>query len=151
LPVAAPRGYARAPERPAAAPEAPPVAPAPAAEPVGMTPEEVATKLNDAFYADRPGDETAGNRRVAIAAAFRSPAASGAALRDIDCRATRCRMAVEFTDTGADRRVVSELFNLLEAGGLETRELGFTIPTREERSDGSVVATIHLYHAAGTL
>jgi hypothetical protein len=153
--AAAPRGYERVPERrmpaPAPPPGLPPPAPAPAAEPAEMTPEQEAAKFNDAFDADRPADEAAGNRRVAIATAFRSPAAKGAALRDIDCRATRCRLAVEFTDAVADKRVLSDLFKLLASAGLETQALGFTVPTREERSDGSIVATIHLYRADSAL
>lgn len=147
------RGYERPPQHLALAPSPPPAVPPapPAAEPAMMTPEQETAKLNEAFDRDRPADEAAGNRRVAIATAFRSPAANGAALRDLDCRATRCRMAVEFTDAAADKRVLSDLFALLKSAGLETRELGFTVPIREERADGSIVATVHLYRADSAL
>jgi hypothetical protein len=146
--AAAPRAYERPPAvawAPPPAPAAPP--PAPAAGPAEMTPQQEAAQLNDAFAADPPADEAAANQRVAIATAFRAPAARGAALREIDCRATRCRMTVEFSDAGADKRVLSDLFKLLASAGVESQALGFTVPTREERSDGSIVATIHLYRA----
>lgn len=131
-----------APERRAPTPETPPSAPA---EPQPQTPAEVTASLNAAFEADRPADAAAANTRVAIATAFRDPKAKGAELRDVDCRATRCRLSVEFTDKGADKRVLSDFFQLLGAAGVDTKDLGFTVPEREVRPDGSIAATIHLY------
>jgi hypothetical protein len=34
---------------------------------------------------------------------------------------------------------------LLGASGVDTKDLGFTVPEREIRPDGSIAAMIHLY------
>jgi len=127
---------------------APEMAPRPAAP---RSDAEMASALNAAFDADRPGGPETGQTRTAIATAFRDARATGAMLRGVECRATRCRLDVEFTDKGADKRVLSQIFVLLSSNGVDTKGLGFTVPTREVRPDGSVVATIHLYRGEETL
>jgi len=139
---------ARAREDRPSAEAAPEIAPRP---PAPRSDAEMSSALNAAFEADQPGGPETAQTRTAIAAAFRDARATGALLRGVECRATRCRLDVEFTDKRADKRLLSQIFVLLSSNGVDTKDLGFTIPTREVRPDGSVVATIHLYRGEETL
>jgi hypothetical protein len=129
-------------------PTAAPSPEAPAAEAAPKTPEQVATDLEEAFRTDKPADADAVRMESGIASGFQTERAKGAALRQVDCHGTRCRMSVDFDDDSSDRRVVGNIFELLADAGVDTQRLGFTIPTRAVLPDGKVNAVIHLYRVA---
>jgi len=115
------------------------------------TPEEFSREVEEAFAADSPADARSSEMQAGIAEAFRKPAAAGAVLRGVDCHRTRCRLTVDMTDEAADRRVFSDIFTLLASAGVDTDKLGFVVPTRTVREDGSVAAVVHLYHVPNTI
>lgn len=107
--------------------------------------EDVAREFDTAFAADLPPNAASRQTESAVLSAFRDPRANGARLGRVDCRQTRCRLAIEFADQEADKRVMKDIFTLLSSSGVDVDGLGFIVPTRETQSSGAVAATIHLY------
>jgi hypothetical protein len=121
-------------------------APAASAEPEGKAPEQIAAELEEAFRTDRPADASSTRMQGGISGAFQNDErAKGAVIRQIDCRGTRCRLAVDFENEAANNRVMIEMFTMLAAAGVDTTNLAFTIPTRTVDGDGKVNAVVHLY------
>jgi hypothetical protein len=114
-------------------------------KPVEKSPEEVVRALDDAFARDVADEAAASNTRTGIAAAFKDARFAGASLREVDCRKTRCRLAVDLNDEDADNRVFSSIFEVLGSSGVDVEGLGVIVPTRTARPDGTVAAVVHLY------
>ena len=100
---------------------------------------DVAVEEGSLFDGDAHGGQDGIERERALRSAFASPAANGSHVRSIECRATRCRVQVDFDDLDTDIRVIGALF-LSQAS---TTPMAFTVPTRERRADGSVGATMY--------
>jgi len=128
----------------AAPPPAAPAVPEASPEAKPKTNEQLAAELDSAFLAE-PASPAAADTRVKVATAFREDRAKGAMLREVDCRGTRCKLIVEFADNGADKRVMAEIFNILQTAEVDIADLGFVVPQRATATDGTISATIHLY------
>jgi|GEM_PF-6264741 hypothetical protein len=113
--------------------------------------KEILQELNSAFNADRPPDANSTKMSSGIVSAFGDVRAQGARLTGLECRATRCRLGIDFADVDADKRVMSDIFNLLSSAGLDVATLGFIVATRDTRPDGTINATVHLFHISATL
>ena len=127
-----------------------PVAASPEPDPAAVPPEVLAQNVETAFASDPPAGEKARQEVAAITSAFKMPAARGAVLQQVECHATRCRMQIQFDDHDSDKRVISQIFDLLSSNGVDTHGLGFIIPTRTTDPDGKIEATIHLYPASAS-
>ena len=111
--------------------------------------EQVVQALNDAYYSDRPADANSTKMSSAIVSAFSDGQAQGARLTGVECRATRCRLGIDFDDLDANRRVMSNIPELLAPAGVDVSDLGFAMPTRVTHPDGTISATVYLFHGPG--
>jgi hypothetical protein len=125
----------------------PPPAPVAEQDPAAMSPEKYAQDLDAAFRTDAPAGPAAKQTADSITSAFNTPNAKGATLQRVECHATRCRMEVQFDDLDSDKRIFKGIFELLSSNGIDTRGLGFVVPTRTTSADGKIEATVHLFHA----
>ena len=121
------------------------------ARPQPRSEAEFAAAMGEAFASDRPGNAGSATTLAAVSAAFHGPRTAGALLRAADCRATRCRLTVEFDDAAANNRVVAEMFTALAENGADVADLGIAIPTRDLRADGRIDATVYLFRGEPTL
>jgi hypothetical protein len=113
---------------------------------MGLTHEDIARGYENAYRSDQPPNASSAKREAAIVAAFGSPRAEGAHLNGVDCRATRCRIDVDFTSQEADKRVLLAFVDLLSSSGIENvSDLGFFVSSRDELPDGKIKADIHLF------
>lgn len=148
-----PRRFEEARRPTSAAPplDPPPPLAAPSAAEASLNPKtdrEMVAAVEAAFAADPTGSPGAANTQANIATAFRDPRMAGAVLREVDCHNSRCKLAVDFTDADADRHVFPQIFNALGSAGVDTAGLGFIVPERTERPDGTIAAVVHLYRSA---
>jgi hypothetical protein len=132
-----------------AAPDAkapPPVKHNPGPGPEGLTEEDISRNYVTAYQRDPAPTASSAKREAAIVAGFSSPRAEGAHLNGVDCRATRCRLDIDFTDQEAGKRVLLDLFGILSSSGVEdSSSLGFYVTSRNELPGGKVQAEVHLF------
>jgi hypothetical protein len=113
----------------------------PATDEVVETVEEIAVRLEQAFELDAPASSNARELERTVAQQFKLPEAEGSRLRAVECRATRCRLEIEFRSSDVDRAVMRRVFVQSDT---PVSRMAMTAPVREARSDGSVVATVYL-------
>jgi hypothetical protein len=103
-------------------------------------PEDVAARLEFAFEQD--GAPTVNSRHMAqsIRTAFGQAKAPGAYVKNVECRASRCRADLEFQNIDADKSVLREVLHESEA-----IPYAFTIPTRNVDESGKVSLSIYFY------
>jgi hypothetical protein len=111
------------------------------------TDEEIARDLEVAFTTDGPPDAASAKRSATIVQGLGGPLAKGAHLRKVDCRATRCKLELEFADRNADSHLMSGLFRILRSVGVKCEGLGYQVAKREVLPNGTIVATVHLFDA----
>lgn len=109
------------------------------------TPEEVASAHETAFQADAPPTETSRKTAAVLVTAFTGYQAKGAHLTAVDCRATRCRMEMEFPDRATDDLVLGSLPSALSSGGIDISNLAFIAPIRDTLPNDSRKITAYLY------
>lgn len=103
-------------------------------------PEERKFQLETAYDEDAAPTATSRKRETTIRTAFSSPSAKGSTLKSLECKASRCRMEVEFDDMQADKRVIHDV--LMETPGID---MAGSVPERKTGPDGKVTAVIHLF------
>lgn len=114
--------------------------PADPPEPPPRTAGDIAATFEEAFQSDAPADAKTAVLERQVHAAFALPSAGGARLRTSECRATRCRLEVEFESQEADRAGMIKIMRTEPF-----LSMGAVVPIRETNDDGSVVATVHLF------
>ena len=98
-----------------------------------------------AFDEDRPADRKASYTQAALVDVFRARP-RGASLSSVECRATQCRLQLQFPNADAGNQMLSEFWSLLEKDGVDVNGLSFVVPTRSVGADQRVDATMYLTH-----
>ena len=140
------RSAAPAPDH-ALAPSAPPTAtPEPVAPDPGRTHKDIVRDLENAFRSDQPPDNRSAQTAAAIVTAFGEPRAAGAHLNAVDCRATRCKLDIDFSDKQTSNRVLQEMFDMLSSHGVENASnLGFYVASRDSLPNGVINTSVHVF------
>lgn len=99
-----------------------------------------------AFDEDRPADRKASYTQAALVDVFRARP-RGVTLSSVDCRATQCRLQMQFPNADAGNQMLSEFWSLLDKSGVDVNGLSFVVPTRSVGADQRVDATMYLTHA----
>jgi hypothetical protein len=110
-----------------------------------MTDEERAAEREVRFLADGPRTPAASSRELGVRRAFDAPEiGEQAQLRNIECRASQCRLEVSFARVGADMDVIEKLFASRDAPFMSAG----TVTSREPEAGGRIKTTILLRASA---
>jgi hypothetical protein len=110
------------------------------------TQADIVRDLENAFRTDQPPNGRSAQTTAAIVAAFGEQRAAGAHLNAVDCRATRCKLDIDFANGETSNRVLQDLFGMLASHGVENvGDLGFYVSSRDNLPNGAVNTGVHLF------
>ena len=109
-------------------------------------PRDIVTEIESAFQLDAAPGKEAMARTAAITTSFADVRASGSHLNSVACRATRCKLEIDFSDQAASNRVLQDMFDMFSSAGLsQVGDLGFYVTRRVALPDGPIRTDVHLF------